>query len=35
MRNEAFRIAGRRLSKYKDKLKDHGSAERGHAFFFS
>jgi ribosomal subunit interface protein len=28
--NEAFRIAERRLSKYKDKLKDHGSAERGH-----
>jgi ribosomal subunit interface protein len=28
--NEAFRIAERRLSKYKDKLDDHGSAERGH-----
>jgi ribosomal subunit interface protein len=28
--NEAFRIAERRLSKYKDKLEDHGSAERGH-----
>ncbi len=24
------RIAERRLSKYKDKLEDHGSAERGH-----
>lgn len=28
--NEAFRIAERRLSKYKDKLTDHGVAERGH-----
>jgi ribosomal subunit interface protein len=28
--NEAFRIAERRLSKYKDRLEDHGSAERGH-----
>jgi ribosome-associated translation inhibitor RaiA/cold shock CspA family protein len=28
--NEAFRIAERRLRKYKDKLEDHGSAERGH-----
>ncbi|HET9717082.1 MAG TPA: HPF/RaiA family ribosome-associated protein [Pseudolabrys sp.] len=28
--NEAFRIAERRLSKYKDKLTDHGLAERGH-----
>jgi hypothetical protein len=27
---EAFRITERRLSKYKDKLEDHGSAERGH-----
>jgi len=28
--NEAFRIAERRLGKYKDKLTDHGVAERGH-----
>jgi ribosome-associated translation inhibitor RaiA/cold shock CspA family protein len=28
--NEAFRIAERRLSKFKDKLTDHGVAERGH-----
>jgi ribosome-associated translation inhibitor RaiA/cold shock CspA family protein len=28
--NEAFRIAERRLGKYKDKLTDHGIAERGH-----
>lgn len=28
--NEAFRIAERRPSKYKDKLTDHGVAERGH-----
>lgn len=28
--NEAFRIAERSLSKYKDKLTDHGVAERGH-----
>jgi ribosome-associated translation inhibitor RaiA/cold shock CspA family protein len=28
--NEAFRIAERRLTKYKDKLTDHGVAERGH-----
>jgi len=28
--NEAFRIAERRLGKYKDKLSDHGVAERGH-----
>lgn len=28
--NEAFRIAERRLSKYKDKLTDHGAAEMGH-----
>jgi ribosome-associated translation inhibitor RaiA/cold shock CspA family protein len=29
--NEAFRIAEGRLSKYKDKLTDHGSAERHEA----
>jgi ribosomal subunit interface protein len=29
--NEAFRIAERRLSKYKDKLTDHNSAERHEA----
>jgi ribosomal subunit interface protein len=28
--NEAFRIAERRLGKHKDKLTDHGVAERGH-----
>ena len=28
--NEAFRIAERRLSKYKDKLTDHGTAEMRH-----
>ena len=28
--NEAFRIAERCLRKYKDKLTDHGVAERGH-----
>jgi ribosome-associated translation inhibitor RaiA/cold shock CspA family protein len=28
--NEAFRVAERRLGKYKDKLTDHGIAERGH-----
>jgi ribosome-associated translation inhibitor RaiA/cold shock CspA family protein len=28
--NEAFRIAERRLGKYKEKLTDHGIAERGH-----
>jgi ribosomal subunit interface protein len=28
--NEAFRIAEQRLSKFKDKLTDHGVAERGH-----
>jgi ribosome-associated translation inhibitor RaiA/cold shock CspA family protein len=28
--NEAFRIAGRRLAKYKDKLTDHGVAASGH-----
>jgi len=28
--NEAFRIAELRLSKYKDKLCDHGTAEMGH-----
>jgi ribosome-associated translation inhibitor RaiA len=28
--NEAFRIAERRLSKYKDKLTDHGYAKRAH-----
>lgn len=28
--NEAFRIAERRLGKYKDKMTDHGVAERGH-----
>lgn len=28
--NEAFRIAERRLSKFKDKLTDHGTAEMGH-----
>ncbi len=28
--NEAFRIAERRLGKYKDKLTNHGIAERGH-----
>jgi len=28
--NEAFRIAERRLGKYKDKLTGHGIAERGH-----
>jgi len=28
--NEAFRIAERQLGKYKDKLSDHGVAERGH-----
>lgn len=28
--NEAFRIAERRLRKYKDKLTDHGVAERSH-----
>jgi ribosomal subunit interface protein len=28
--NEAFRIAERQLSKYKEKLTDHGSAKRGH-----
>ncbi|HEY6022965.1 MAG TPA: HPF/RaiA family ribosome-associated protein [Pseudolabrys sp.] len=28
--NEAFRIAERRLGKYKDKVTDHGIAERGH-----
>jgi ribosome-associated translation inhibitor RaiA/cold shock CspA family protein len=28
--NEAFRIAERRLAKYKDKLTDHGAAEMTH-----
>jgi ribosome-associated translation inhibitor RaiA len=28
--NEAFRVAELRLAKYKGKLTDHGSAERGH-----
>jgi ribosomal subunit interface protein len=28
--NEAFRIAERRLSKYKDKLTDHGAADMRH-----
>ena len=28
--NEAFRIAEQQLSKYKDKLTDHGTAEFGH-----
>jgi len=28
--NEAFRIAEQQLSKFKDKLTDHGVAERGH-----
>lgn len=28
--NEAFRIAEMRLSKYKDKLTDHGTAVMGH-----
>jgi ribosome-associated translation inhibitor RaiA/cold shock CspA family protein len=28
--NEAFRIAERRLSKYKDKLTDHGTADMRH-----
>lgn len=28
--NEAFRTAERRLSKYKERLADHGTAERGH-----